>query len=305
MKSYLNALGCLSLSLLWSLSACKGSGGKGDVPFGEVTYYPKFLWTHDSMKPATKTFEFDFSPDAKNDKECFAEFGFVDNDGKAISTDVMQVSVDDLQLENNVFRVNSSEESKKVEFRFSPDAEGGKHQGYLKLTSHNLDRLGPDTLSPGEKVDEVLQWTLVYHKTMNPLAKAFMWTGIFAAIALVFWFGVLRPSLYPRFGTFKKSILVRKDNRNTDQFTCSFKGARKVVFSTKRARQSFLNKLFVGEIRTVVKPYFTSELTFTPRNKGRKAFARGKGYSANPNPIPKNGLATIENAESKLTMKFT
>lgn len=298
MKPYFNIVAFL---LLLSLSACNGKGHKSNMSFGEVTYYPDFLWTDDSIKPVTKTFKFDFSQDAKNDKECFAEFAFVDNEGKAIGTDVMQVFVDGRQLKDNIFRVTSEEVSKELEFRFSPDAEGGKHQGHLKLLHHNLDRMDDTPLSPGQQVEEVFQWTLIYTKMMNPLAKVFMWAGIIIAVALVIWFCMLRPSLFPHFGKFKKAILIRKDNRIVGQFSYSFKGAYKVVFYNEKVKQSFWKRLFVGETRTFVNPHITSELTFAPHGKG-KAFVHGKGYSATPNQIPRNGLATIENKELNLTI---
>lgn len=127
--------------------------------FGTVTYYPKFLWVDAKTVPAEKVFEFDFSQDAKNDKGCFAEFLFVDNDDKPIDTNEMQVYADGKPLSKNKLRVNSSVCSQKVSFVFNPEAKGGKHQGYLRLINYKLDRLDSETLKPGQRLN-VFQWTL-------------------------------------------------------------------------------------------------------------------------------------------------
>lgn len=262
------------------------------VSFGTVEYYPSFLWSKEKISPVTKEFYFDFSQDAKMDKAVFAEFQFVDNDGKPIPTDVMQVSVNGQKLEENRLRVNSGVSKEKIEFSFSPNAPEGKHQGYLKLVNHNLDRLDSQVLSPGKTV-EVFQWTLVYDKQMNPLAKRFCWVFIIIVLLLFLWFFVLRSNIYPRFGKFKKSVIIRKDGVIAAQLNVSFKGARQVVFFNKRVAQPYLNRIFCGEIKTIVSPLFEEKLTFVPKRKNAAAF--GNGYVINPNPMPRNGIATICN----------
>jgi len=150
---------------------------------------------------------------------------------------------------------------------------------------------------PGQSVD-VFQWTLHYEKFMNPLAKIFLWIGITIVLGLLLWFIILRPTLYPHFGKFTKSILIEKNGGIVGQQTCPFKGAMKVVFYNQKVKQSLLERIFVGEIRTFVNPTFTSRLTFSPRK--RNAMAHGIGYSIKPNPIPRNGIATITHAQDKI-----
>ena len=93
------------------------------VEFGTVEYYPAFLWVDENMSPVTKTMDCDFSLDAQEDANSFAEFQFVDNEGKPIQTSEMQVRVDGVLVKNNIFRVNSNIKSIKLEFSFSPDAK--------------------------------------------------------------------------------------------------------------------------------------------------------------------------------------
>lgn len=285
----------LSLFFSFVLSSCHGN----QTSYGEVDYYPSFLWTDAHIQPVTKTFDFNFSPDAKNDANCFAEFSFVDNDGKIIPTDVMQVFIDGVQIPNNTFTVRSNTQSKDLSFEFSPNAKTGKHQGYFKLINHNLDRLDSQILSPGQEVD-AFQWTLYFNKRMNPLAKTLMWILIALVAFLVAWFVFLRPMLYPHFGKFTKAVLVKRDNKVVAQFNCSFKGARKVVFSTHKVTQSFWQKVFVGETKTYVNPNFTSNLVFTPNKKNASVY--GAGYSIRPNPIPKSGTAEITYSQLKVTI---
>jgi hypothetical protein len=279
------------------LSSCDDD----QTSYGEVDYYPSFLWTDAHLQPVTTMYDFDFSPDAKNDARCYAEFAFVDNDGKIIPPDVMQVFVDGKQAENNTFKVGSDVASKELKFAFSPNAKQGKHQGYFKLIHHNLDRLDSQPLIPGQTVD-AFQWTLYFNKRMNPLAKMLTWLLLVVALILVLWFMCLRRFFYPHFGKFTKSILVKQDNKVVAQFNCSFKGARKVIFSTQKVKQSSWNKLFVGEKKTYVSPYFTSNLVFTPNKKNASAY--GIGYSIRPNPIPKSGTAEIVNSQLKLTISI-
>lgn len=266
------------------------------VSFGTVEYYPSFLWVDSNITPVTKTFDFDFSQDAK-DNNSFAEFQFVDNEGKPISPKTMQVTIDGKQIENNRFRINSDVTSKELTFTFSPEAEKGKHQGYLKLISHNLDRLDSQPLANNQQVD-AFQWTLNYDKGINPLAKVLMWIGFLILVLLALWFFALRPILYPHFAKFTKSVLIEKDGKIVGQLNFAFKGARKVIFYNQKKKQSFWNKLFIGEIRTLVNPNFVSELTFVPRKKN--ANAHGVGYTIQPNPIPRSGIAKITYSQEKL-----
>ena len=279
--------------ILVFLSSCKNDES---VSFGTVEYYPSFLWEESNITPVTKTFDFDFSQDAKDDNS-FAEFQFVDNDGKPISTNIMQITIDGKQIENNRFRINSDVTSKELTFTFSPEAEEGKHQGYLKLISHQLDRLDSQPLNNGQQVD-AFQWTLNYDKDMNPLAKVLMCIGIVVLALLALWFLILRPMLYPHFAKFTKSVLIEKDGKIVAQLNFAFKGARKVVFHNQKRKQSFWNKFFVGEIRTLVNPNFVSELTFVP--KKNNASAHGVGYTIQPNPVPRSGIAKITCSLEKL-----
>lgn len=270
---------------------------------GKVTYYPRFLWVRDSTKTVTKTLDFKFSQDAKNDGQCFADFEFADTSGESVGSDVMQVFADGQKLKDNVFRVTSNETSKKLTFRFAPGSGEGRHQGFLKLTSHSLDRLDNHILSSGEQMDEAFAWTLDYEQTMNPLKKALWWLAGTTIGILLFWRIMLRPLFYPKFGAFRKTVIIRRGGQPVSQFSRSFKGVRKVVFYKEKVRQSGWNRFFTGEIKTCVDPNISTPLEFTPKGKA-SARARGRGYTARPAVIPKTGRATIDNQGANLQIEL-
>lgn len=284
----------LLIPSLWVISC-----SENQMSFGTVEYYPSFLWEDANITTVKKTFEFDFSLDAKNDNRSFAEFQFVDNNDNPIRSDIMQVYDGDQILNGNRFRVESNEVAKELTFSFSPEASNGKYQGYFKLINHNLDRIESEPIKPGDKLN-VFQWTIYYNKTMNPLAKVFLYTFLIVIACCLAWFIILRPLVFPHFGKFIKSIMVKQNDRIIDQLSYNFKGARKVVFYDKKIKQSFWNRIFVGEIKTYVSPYFKTKLIFSPKKKNVSVC--GTGYSVNPNPIPKNGIAKIENHIQKLSI---
>ena len=264
---------------------------------GKVSHYDDFLFVRGKIVPINHAIEFSFNDDAKADKNAFAEFAFVDNSGKAVSPKDMIITVDGEKLSNNRFRVTPSHEKVNIEISFPSGAKKGKHQGYLRLVNHNLHRLNSNECA-GQTAD-AFQWTVYNSKTMNPLAKSLMCLGILIVSALLLWFIVITPIKYPRFSKFRKMVLVKKNGVVVAQFTCNFKGARRVIFATSKQRQSALNKLFTGRIDTIVNPVFEEPITFLPRKK-KKAMAKGKGYLINPNPIPQSGVAEISAPAKKL-----
>jgi len=283
----------LFLITIVCMTSCKK---EGNVSFGTVEYYPNFAWVDSKTTPVTKTFDFDFSQDAKDDNS-YAELQFVDNEGKPISTNVMQVKIDGKEIADNKFRVNSDETSKDLTFTFSPNAEDGKYQGYLKLISHKLDRLDSQPLTPGQQV-EAFQWTLKYEKRMNPLTKAIMWFLIVLLALFIIWFFLLRPIVYPTFGSIQKTFNVPK----MAPLIVKFKGARMVVLAASHPKKQGRVKSFLkGKIIYKTHPAFVSPIIFKP-TRGRKVLARVQAgtYQVLPNPMPGIGSASIIDIKKNL-----
>ncbi len=292
MKTYLYIIASIVLICLQSCNQ------DDSVSFGNVKYYPSFLWMDSCLTPVTKTFDFDFSEDAKNNKS-FAEFQFVDNEGKVISTKVMQVIIDGKEIPNNRFRISSDIASKQLTFKFSPSAKEGKHQGYLKLVSHTLDRLDSQTLTDNQQVD-AFQWTLNYDKGMNPLAQVFMWIGIGIISLIAIWFGCLRLIFYPRFRSIQKTFNVP----GMAPLIVKFKGARMVeVAASHPTKQSKWDRFWKGKIVYYTHPAFVKPIIFKPSTRRRVlAKFQAGAYQIKPNPMPGVGAATIIDIQKNLTI---
>lgn len=280
------------------LLSCKDDS----IDMGTVYYSPSFLWVEADTIPLKKTFQFDFSDDAKGEGTIFAEFEFVDNSGVPISTDEMIIYIDGKEQSNNRFRVNCNEDSKEISYIFTPSASEGKHQGYLRLVQHNLHRIDNQELSVSQQAD-LFQWTINYKKNMNPLAKILLCIFLAILVCLLFWFLVIRPSVYPHFGKFRKSVLIKQNDIIVGQLNFAFTGARKVVFYDRKVQQSIWSRIFIGEIKTYVNPLFKAKLTFTPKRRNATAF--GMGYSVTPNPIPRSGVTTIINHFEKISITLS
>ena len=234
---------------------------------GDVKYHPSFLWSKAEIVPVKKTFDFDFSEDAQNDPNSYAELQFTDNDHHPISTDIMQVSIDDEPLPNNKIRIDSKVKSLTFSFTFTPEAKSGKYQGILRLVGHDLDRLDTQMLSPGQQVD-VMQWTLIYKKSMNPLAKCLMWLLILLTAAMLLWFIIFRRLCYPTFhGVHKLQVVDPYYSSKT------LTGKRLLILCAEKPAkpQGALNKLFTGEIAYEVNPLWKTPIEVTPAKKSARA----------------------------------
>ena len=143
--------------------------------------------------------------------------------------------------------------------------------------------------------------THIYFKHhINPLLAWISWTITLLSAIILIWYGFLQRIIYPTFKTYKKNVLIEKSNKITSQTKVNFTGARKVVFSSKREKQTALNKFFCGKIITFVNPEFAEPITFTPTRNRKAANTVGKTYTITPNPIQRNGVATITNQQKQL-----
>ncbi len=279
--------------LLLLLTSCKDNS----ISMGTVEFYPSFLWVESDLTPVIKTFDFDFSEDAQADKESFAEFQFVDNNGVPISTEVMQISMNGNTLKDNKLRINSNETSGKIVFSFSKDAPTGKYQGYLRLINHNLDRLDSQSLKQGDKID-AFQWTLYYEKRMNPLAVTLLWSVICICLSLMIWFLFIKRILFPRI------CLSRLELSANDGYYVNNKinGNRRIVVTNKYKPQGLLNRLFTGQIVYIIDDRWISPWVILPKGKKKaaKIVLHGK-YTIDPitSELVNYGVYKLTNIETK------
>lgn len=264
---------------------------------GKVKYYDSFAFVKSHTSPFRTEIDLEWSPDAKADSNTFAELFVADSRHKKLSETIVSFKGEENTM--NRFAMRPSQDKLQLSVTFPEGTETGTHQGYLILQDYRLDRVGNIELD-GTDIP-VITWRIRYVHVMNPLVKSLMWFGILLSAILVFWFLVIKPAKYPRFPQFRKMALVKRNGLVVANFTTNFKGARMVVFSDKKVRQSFLNRIFTGKIMTVINPIFEEPITFIPR-KRKQANVKCKGYICRPNPIAQSGVAQITEPIKKITI---
>jgi hypothetical protein len=265
--------------------------GKKIEKLGEVVYYPKFWWSQEKSEELSTVLQLQPSDDAAANN-CCVEFEFVDKDGKIIPTSELRIKVDDVLLDRNRFTANCNKDTYTIKFEYTPGAKGGKHQGYLRLVSHNIDRCGNHDLSSCNDCIDVLCWHINYVKKMNPLAKIILWCSILIFAAFVAWILFFKPLFYPRFRAIKKTLVIP----NQAPIVIRFKGARLVVIDSTRHKQSWWNRFWTGKIIYKQNHSITSPITLKPTANGKKVLfvANTAHYTCNPNPIDMHPATIID-----------
>ena len=265
--------------------------GKKIEKLGEVVYYPKFWWSQEKSEELSTVLQLQPSDDAAANN-CYVEFEFVDKDGKIIPTSELRIKVDDVLLDRNRFTANCNKDTYTIKFEYTPKVKGGKHQGYLRLVSHNIDRCGNHDLSSCNDCIDVLCWQINYVKKMNPLAKIILWCSILIFAAFVAWILFFKPLFYPRFRAIKKTLVIP----NQAPIVIRFKGARLVVIDSTRHKQSWWNRFWTGKIIYKQNHSITSPITLKPTANGKKVLfvANTAHYTCNPNPIDMHPATIID-----------
>ena len=203
---------------------------------------------------------------------------------------------------NGTFQINPNDTELNLSISFPKEAEEGKYSGKIRLKHCHLERINNSFLSQ-ERNPDVIEYKILNSHSLNPLAWVFIWIGVAIVATLLIWFCIIKPIKYKTFRNFSKTIIVKQNNKIVAQFKVNFKGARKVIFADRPFKQHFLNRIFTGKIMSIVRPQFTSPLTFIPFDKNFAAIY-GTGYSASPNRIPRNGTAQITNRQNNLQISL-
>ncbi len=137
----------------------------------------------------------------------------------------------------------------------------------------------------------------VHCDNLTPWAKIGIGIGSGILLLLLLWFLLVKPVKYRTFKKLRKQMLLQKNGKILEQRNVEFTGARQVVFANKQVKQSFLNRLFTGKIVTYTSAEFTAPVTIQPMRNRKEAYVKALGYTVTPNPMPKSGVATLENKE--------
>jgi hypothetical protein len=271
MKKWVTVLICVVCAFVLILSSL--GSNKGDVYTSIGSTYNEFLFIPAKSAHFTISFKSPYT----------GSLTLIDEKGKTLSNSKYTISVDGQKKGAN-FSVNNRKRV-NVAIRCSNTVSPGKQ--YIRVKGG-----GPLV-------------THVYFKHhLNPLLAYLSWIITLGSIVILIWFVLLKRLIYPTFKTYKKNVLIEKSNRIISQTKVDFTGARKVIFSNKREKQSALNKFFCGKIVTLVNAEFEFPVSFTPTRNRKAANAVGKTYIITPNPIQRNGLATITNVQNNLKINI-
>lgn len=152
---------------------------------------------------------------------------------------------------------------------FDKNAETRKH--YFQIipvlsSVKNLERIN-------NREPEQYELTLRarYIIVMNPLLLACIWLAVVIVALLIIWFIVLKRFLYPVFRSMH-SLQVKSPYFSFKKI-CK---ARRIVFTARTKKQSFLSKIFQGKIIYEVNPVWSDELAIIPAKRGGKAVTGNK-----------------------------
>lgn len=168
--------------------------------------------------------------------------------------------------------LKASEQAQAVfEVEYTPQAKQGKR--YIDISVKQTDKLECVNMQQAKQYKVTLR--AEYDVVWNPLKVILLWLGILIVAALVLWFLILKPMLYPTISV--GSIMI------SDPYFSNVrvKGARRVIFANKMQRQSALNRLFTGKVICNVNPCWTKPLVMEPSKK-RIRVQRNSAYVFDP-----------------------
>ena len=276
MKSFASCIAVLSATLLFP--SCSGNSSNIEsISLGTCSYHEGFLWTDPDTCFLEKTLHLEFNDDALVSNASI-DMVFTDNNGKTVPPKSLQIVYEGKTSKNNVVKVTSQGKEERevdIKFRFLPGSGYGKHQGYIAIRPHGMDAVNDIEVSNGT---QVMQWTIYFDHTMNPLKKGLIIAFVVFVAAVV----LARLILHRRtFGsTAKKSITVTDSSGNViyGPKTTHFGGASEIVFADSKIEQNLLNRFFFGRTVTVVSSAFSSQLRLTP-GKRKEIKLAGGGYT--------------------------
>ena len=261
-----NLFSVFFIVLAFVLTSCEPNDDTNSVVWGKTRTYDPFLWKKQVPDTLNQTLCFDFNDDARRYLRSPLQLGIYkkDTDGhlKRLSEDEVQLFVNHRPLKDNILTVNPTEEQIEVGMVLGRNAEEKMHYWYLKpVSTGGLDRINDlDTFGTDDAVMEI---KVQKKHVMNPLAKVCMWIGFLLAAALVLWFCMLKYMFFP---TFRVARLQLKDPEPYLS-QLKLKGYRLCILSAEPKKQSWLNRLFTGEIKYEVNPLWTAQVVFEPRDR--------------------------------------
>ena len=260
--------------------SCAEDDGIEQVTLGTTSWHDGFLWSDADTTGFTKKLSIEFNDDAMR-KGASVSLAVTDNDGKPVPESQLEVIIDGRRARGNVIEVapvgGKKTREAEVSFRFMPEAEDGKHQGYLVIRPHGIACVNDTEATDGARL---MQWTINFNKGMNPLAKGLL-TALCMAAGVVI---MARMVLHRRkFGPTARKSVVATDASGRIIYgpkTVRMGGCSEVVLCSREIKQGWLSAFFTGRTICVTSAAFSAPLRLKPGRRGRKEIkVAGGGYS--------------------------
>lgn len=223
-----------------------------------ITWHDSFLW---STSSEDKSIEWDLSPIFKNqlqDTQISLKFSLPEGEKEDF-----QAWYNNKPLKiGDVIKLIPGEKA-IIRVLFNHNAQEGKR--YFELKPENYNSLNMVNNFPIEKFYGTTLST-EYKIGWNPLKTIMFWIGIGILILLMLWFLVIRRMVFPKI----KMSKIQLTGPNSYYLSKKIKGARKIVLTSKRKSQSFLSRIFTGEIRYIKSELFNPELIILPSGAKKK-----------------------------------
>lgn len=285
------------LAIIAVCACSKTDGQKTVARWGKENYYKDFLWKKHVPDTLYREIEFDFNEDAQKYMTEPFQLGLFKKteSGKMLPVleNEMEVFVDGRKCDKNIINVSANVQKIKVGIVFNPAAENKVHHWFFKpVNDGGLERINdmdPDAFNDPES--SLLDIEAEKNKVMNPLAEGLSLTGLILLAALIVWLLILKRIVFPTFRVGKISLNDPVPYMSQKKL----RGARRLVLSNKVTKQSWINKVFTGEIRCEVNPIWTSEIIIEPRDRNSVRVRTSKEYLTDSRTMKVHNEYTIQN----------
>lgn len=276
-------------------------GGLEEIETEGVHWYDSFLWSN--AAPDTPV-SWDLAPRFKNQlAQSTVSLRLAAADDR---TDDFEARFNDLPLTpGEKFTIEPGQPA-VLTVIFKHDAATGKR--YFTLEPAGSSVIDIINGQPAEKYQGTTLRTR-YSVDWNPLKTLFFWVGIVLLSLLLLWLIVLKRIFFPVIAVGR----VEMAGPGTYLLNKRIKGARRVVFSSKKRSQNVLSRLFTGKILYVRAEHFVPEIMIEAaagkkKVKVRSALTPSGGWDIYPSttfrPYEK-GTATNRATRESFEIEFS
>ncbi|MFI3302574.1 MAG: hypothetical protein SNH35_03060 [Rikenellaceae bacterium] len=282
------------LSLLIAVSC--GSAKDSSMLWGETTYYEDFLFKKYKPVRMSRTISYEFNDDAKRlAKDVKLGIYAKTEDGKFIPVkEDIRLYKNGEECSGNAFVLSPKHDDDELELgiEFTPTARKGMHKWYLKIVDNgSLDRINEYSTSE-DMLPLLLEWRAEKDVATNPLLLGCIIVLVALVALILIWLLIIKPQMYDSFKV--RTLYVTCEGA---MIPARLIGAKRVICTSKRCSQSFINQFFEGKSVYVISQYFAlGDVLVTPKGRDGARVKGTKDYAIFPNVVT---------TREPITMKYT